>query len=151
MLPHKEQMCCFAGHRKLPKAKIEHILIRLNREVDKLINQGITDFISGGALGFDQIAASLIHAKKEMGHKIRLIFALPCTNQDANWNDEQKQLYRALLLRADEVIYVSEVYKNGCVKKRNHYMVDHSSYCICACSARLARRQKPYGMLVKRG
>lgn len=56
----------FTGHRRLPKDKIKHIIIRLNQEVDNLISQGITDFISGGAIGFDQIAASVITAKKEM-------------------------------------------------------------------------------------
>ena len=36
------------------------------------------NFISGGALGFDQIAASLVITKKQQGLGIRLIFALPC-------------------------------------------------------------------------
>ncbi|MEG2574815.1 MAG: SLOG family protein, partial [Christensenella sp.] len=127
----KSKTCCFTGHRKLPQDKIEQILIRLNQEVDNLISQGVTDFISGGAIGFDQIAASLIVAKKEMGNDIRLIFALPCRNQDMLWSTEQKRLYRGLLDEADEIIYVSEEYTNDCMKKRNQYMVDRSTYCIC--------------------
>ncbi len=128
----KSITCSFTGHRRLPKDKIEQIVIRLNQEVDNLISQGVIDFISGGALGFDQIAASLIVAKKEMGHNIRLIFALPCKNQDAQWSFEQKRLYNNLLGEADEIIYVSEDYFDGCMKKRNKYMVDRSAYCICA-------------------
>lgn len=128
----KNQTCCFTGHRILPQDKIERIVLNLNREVESLIAQDITDFISGGALSFDQIAASLIIAKKEMGQKIRLIFALPCKNQDELWTDEQKRLYHGILVEADEVIYVSEEYANGCMKKRNHYMVDRSAYCVCA-------------------
>lgn len=128
----KEHTCCFTGHRKLPQNKIENIVLNLALEVDNLIAQGVTDFISGGALGFDQIAASLIIAKKEMGLKIRLIFALPCKNQDEFWDDEQKRLYHNILAEADETIYVSEEYSNGCMKKRNRYMVDHSAYCVCA-------------------
>jgi uncharacterized phage-like protein YoqJ len=58
----KETTCCFTGHRRLPKDKIEHIIMRLNQEMDNLISQGVTNFISGGALGFDQIGASLIVA-----------------------------------------------------------------------------------------
>jgi uncharacterized phage-like protein YoqJ len=100
--------------------------------VDTLIDQGVTNFISGGALGFDQMAASLIIAKKEMGREIRLIFALLCQNQNETWNDEQKKLYSNLLTEADEIIYISEAYTDGCMKKRNRYMVDHSGYCICA-------------------
>lgn len=129
---YKSNTCCFTGHRKLPQGKIEMMILNLNREVDNLIAQGVTDFISGGALGFDQIAASLIIAKKEMGCKIRLIFALPYKNQDEFWTDEQKRLYHNILAEADEVIYVSEEYANGCMKKRNRYMVDCSAYCVCA-------------------
>ncbi len=128
----KEHTCCFTGHRKLPKEKIEHIIKKLDREVGCLIEQGVTDFISGGAMGFDQIAASLIIAKKETGQKIRLVFALPCKNQEELWPAEQKKLYYNLLTEADEIIYVLEEYRNGCMKKRNRYMVDRSSYCICA-------------------
>lgn len=128
----KSKTCCFSGHRKLPKDKIEEIVRRLNREIDSLISQGVTDFISGGALGFDQIAVSLIIAKKEMGWDIRLIFVLLCKNQDEHWDTKQRELYHNLLAEADEVNYVTEEYHNGCMKKRNRYMVDHSVYCICA-------------------
>ena len=124
--------CCFTGHRQLPANKIEKIVINLDREIEKLIADGVTDFISGGALGFDQIAASLIVAKKEMGKKIRLIFALPCKNQDAGWNEKQKELYHSLLGEADEIIYVSETYDPFCMKRRNKYMVEHSEFCIYA-------------------
>lgn len=128
----KTNTCCFTGHRRLPIGKVETMIIRLDREVEELIAHGVTDFISGGALGFDQIAASLIIAKKEMGRAIRLIFALPCRNQDAFWGKAQKKLYHSLLKKADEIVYVSEEYMDGCMKKRNRYMVDRSAYCICA-------------------
>ncbi len=124
--------CCFTGHRHLPADKIEKIARNLDREIESLISKGVTTFISGGALGFDQIAASLIIAKKEMGKNIRLIFALPCKSQDALWSQQQKKLYQNLLAEADETIYVSEEYSYFCMRKRNYYMVEHSDYCICA-------------------
>lgn len=127
-----ENTCCFTGHRKLPANKIQTIVTNLDWEIDTLIDNGVTNFISGGALGFDQIAASLIVAKKEMGKEIRLIFALPCKNQDALWDDKQRELYHNLLGEADEVIYISEDYDPFCMKRRNKYMVEHSAYCICA-------------------
>lgn len=128
----KETTCCFTGHRKLPTDQIEHIVIRLNDEIDNLISQGVTTFISGGALGFDQVAAIIILGKKEVEQTIRLIFALPCRDFDAPWNAEQKSFFHSLLAAADEIIYISEEYSNDCLKKRNHYMVDRSAYCICA-------------------
>lgn len=128
----RSKTCCFTGHRKLPGYKLDHIMKRLEHEVETLIAQGVTTFISGGALGFDQIAASLI-AEKKKEQNIRLVFALPCRNQNEFWSADQKRLYRELLTKADEIIYVSEEYYDGCMKKRNHHMVDLSAYCICAC------------------
>lgn len=132
MINNKHITCCFTGHRRLPKDKTQHIVKRLDQEVETLISQGVTDFISGGALEFDQIAASLIVSKKERGSNIRLMFALPCRNQDERWSLEQKRAYQELLSVADEIIYVSEDYTDDCMKKRNQYMVDRSDYCICA-------------------
>ena len=71
-------------------------------------------------------------AKKEAGADIRLIFALPCQNQEKNWPVGQKNLYWSLLLEADEIVYVSEKYTYDCMKKRNYFMIDNSDYCICA-------------------
>ena len=128
----RETTCCFVGQRGLPKDKIEDIVKNLNQKIDNLIDQGVTNFISGGSLGLDQIAASLIVAKKEMGKNIRLIFALPYKNQDEHWKTEQKNLYHDLLAQADEVVHVSPQYGDGCIKKRNRYMVSRAAYCICA-------------------
>ncbi len=100
--------------------------------MENLINEGVTNFISGGALGFDQLAASLIISKKETQRKIRLIFALPCKGQDKYWSEEQKRAYRAQLSTADEIVYVSQEYDGGCMDRRNRYMVGCSVYCLCA-------------------
>lgn len=40
MLMHEEKTCCFYGDRKLPKDKIEHIIKRLDSEMENLIDQG---------------------------------------------------------------------------------------------------------------
>ena len=130
MRENKDKTVCFTGHRVLSHKKIERIIKRLHEEIDCLIQQGITIFLSGGALGFDQIAASLIIRKKEHGANIRLNFVLPCRNQDEKWTDKQKQLYRSLLSEADEIYYVSEGYTHDCMRARNQYMVDNSAFCI---------------------
>lgn len=132
MMSIKEKSCCFTGHRNLRTDKIERIIINLDREIETFIAQGVTDFISGGAVGFDLIAASLIVAKKEMGRDIRLVFALPCQDQDMTWTQKLRSLYQNLLGEAVEVVYVSERYDPFCMKQRNQYMVEHSAYCICA-------------------
>ena len=128
----RNKTCCFTGHRKLPAKKIESIIFRLNNEVERLIQEGVTTFISGGALGFDQIAASLIASKKEMEIDIQLVMALPCRGQEDFWPEKEKEIYRWLLSVADDVKYISETYSNDCMKKRNEYMVKQSDYCVCA-------------------
>ena len=128
----KSQTCCFTGHRTLPVKKIQRIVNRLNNEVDQLIQKGVTTFMSGGALGFDRIAVSLVITKRQQGANIRLIFALPCRNQDETWTDRQKQLYRSLLSEADEIRYLSEENTPESMSICNRYMVDNSLYCICA-------------------
>lgn len=128
----REHTCCFTGCRKLPNDKIEAAVRRLDYTVESLIAHGVRRFISGGTLGFDMIAASLIIAKKEMGKGIQLVFALPYRNQEEKWDVKQKKLYYDVLAEANEVIYVSEEYHDGCIGKRNRYMVDHSAYCVCA-------------------
>lgn len=128
----QENTCCFTGHRKLPVSKISEIVKRLNEEIELLIQQDVDTFISGGALGFDQMAATLIAAKKDMGYNVRLVMALPCRGQEQRWPEKEQETYRYLLAQADEVEYLSEAYSVGCMKKRNQYMVDRSKYCICA-------------------
>jgi len=128
----KEITCCFTGHRTLSVKKAQRIVSRLNNEVDQLIKNGVTNFMSGGALGFDHIAASLVITKRQQGANIRLIFALPCRNQDETWTDRQKLLYRSLLREADEIRYVSEENTPESMGICNRYMVNNSAYCICA-------------------
>jgi len=112
------------------------------------------NFICGGALGFDHIAASMVLLKRQNGMNVRLIIALPCHNQEVKWSERQKSLHRFLLDEAEEIRYISEEYANDCMKERNHYMVDNSAYCICALSrsfsgtAQTVRYAKQQGLQV---
>ncbi len=128
----KETTCCFTGHRKLPVNQIGRVVARLNSEIESLIQAGVTTFISGGALGFDQTAAALIASKKKQGCTIRLELALPYREQDRLWPHNAQHQYRQLLESADSVHCMSELYAYDCIRKRNRYLVEHSAYCICA-------------------
>lgn len=153
-MTNKEQTCCFTGHRILPSAGREQMLENLEKAIDELVTRGVTDFISGGALGFDQIAARAVLKKRESDARVRLIFALPCRDQDIKWNESQKAAYRALLMQADEVVYVSEQYDNTCMRRRNDYMIAQSAHCICALTrtfggtASTVRRAEKAGLAV---
>lgn len=127
----KEKTCCFTGHRSLDDFDKTEIQNKLRNEIVNLINVGVTDFMAGGAYGFDTIAETEVLNLKNIYPNIRLVLALPCKQQDKYWYPNEKKSYAQILSLADEINYLSERYYSGCMQKRNKYMIDNSSYCIC--------------------
>lgn len=84
------QICCFTGHRQLSEQDNIQLTTTLENEINTLISQGVTTFLSGGALGFDQLCANLIIDKKQLNPTLQLIFILPCPKQDKFWTFNQK-------------------------------------------------------------
>ena len=140
VMNNKNQTACFTGHRpqKLPWGFNENDVGCLAmKEITKIeiqnaiINYGITHFISGMAIGFDIIAAELVLELKKDYPFITLECAIPCKEQDKLWRQEQKERYRNILSQADKVTCVSDKpYFDGCMQKRNKYMIDNSSVLI---------------------
>ena len=126
-----EKTVCFTGHRNIPLNKRKAVVQRLKTELSALINNGYQFFGTGGALGFDTIAAQTVLELKEKYTHIKLILVLPCPNQTRGWNDTDKQIYDYIKSRADKVVYTSQEYWRGCMHKRNRHLVDNSSVCIC--------------------
>ncbi len=125
-----KETCFFTGHRIIRNEHKSIMIENLNCAIKVLTQKGITHFITGGALGFDTLAAnSVIDARKD-NPQIKLILALPCKNQTNGWKQKDIVEYQRLLSLADKIIYVSEEYYNGCMQKRNRYMADNSSHCI---------------------
>lgn len=125
--------CCFTGHRILPKNTTDEVKKRLAKELDRLVADGYTEFISGMALGFDTLAAKMVLKKRKAGLPLRLVCALPCKNQDKLWTHTQKREYAGVLQAADAVVTVSQTeYTAGCMQKRNRYMVDRADL-VVAC------------------
>lgn len=126
----KENTCCFTGHRKIAPAQQMVVAERLRDTVEKLICGGFTEFLAGGALGFDTMAAQCVLSLKEKYPHIRLVLALPCVTQTKGWSAEDVLVYENIKQQADEVVYTSQEYTRGCMFKRNRYLVDHSSVCV---------------------
>lgn len=127
---NKNATCFFTGHRIVRKEHFNIIKETLRTLIATLSNQGINTFITGGALGFDTIAAKSVLEAKEDNPEISLILALPCKNQSISWRAQQIEEYNTILSAADDVIYVSDEYYQGCMHKRNRYMADNSTHCI---------------------
>ena len=123
--------CCFTGHRRIPRDKRDKIRGELKRVITGLITEGYTCFYAGGALGFDTLAALTVLELRKAYPNIRLILALPCKNQTKGWDVRDIAVYEYIRLRCDKYVYISETYTPDCMHKRNRYLVDSSSICIC--------------------
>ena len=128
----RQQTCAFSGHRDLQPSEIPALQAKLTKEIRKLIANGVTRYIAGGAVGFDMMAAiCVLNLKSQEFPHLHLTLALPCPHHYKTWGQADKQLLLHLLERSDEVVFVSTEYAPGCMQKRNRYMVDRAEYLIC--------------------
>lgn len=131
----KEYTCFFTGHRLIPPYRAEMLRRAIELKAKYLIEEkGVENFIAGGALGFDTLAAeAIIKLKKEYPY-IKLYLYLPCVDQSSKWRDEDRYKWRMMMSKVDNYIYISKSkYFPGCMQKRNKKMADDSQYCIAYC------------------
>jgi uncharacterized phage-like protein YoqJ len=126
-----EKTCCFTGHRTIAPQAYEKVRRRLRQAMENLIERGVVYFGSGGALGFDLLAAETVLDMKAQYPQIRLIMVYPCRNQTAYWPSSEIDRYNAIQKACDKYVYVSQAYTPTCMHQRNRYLVEHSGYCIC--------------------
>ena len=128
--------CFFTGHRVIPADDCERIKENIRSRCIKLITDfGVTDFIAGGALGFDTVAALEILGLKRLYPQIKLHLYLPCINQSEKWRAYEKKMWDSIKLMADDYQYiVNAPYITGCMQLRNHAMVNDALYAIAYCT-----------------
>lgn len=131
MMLERSQTVCFTGHRDLSDCDTDSLCELVRKTILIYIRREYKNFICGGALGFDSIAAECVAELKKEYSDIKLVLALPCRDQTAKWSSvEELSFYKKMLGQADEVVYTSAMYSKGCMHLRNRYMVDNSSVCI---------------------
>ena len=127
--------CCFTGHRpqslpfRLNEKDKRCVALRekLKAKIEQLITEeNVTCFISGMALGIDQICAELVLELKEQHPNITLECAIPCEEQAVNWTEPQRDRYFGIVERCDKETMLQHHYDEDCMMKRNCYMVDAS-------------------------
>lgn len=128
---NKAITCCFTGHRSIPAGLDNYLADRITDGIKYLYASNVKTFLTGGAIGFDTLAAQAVIRCQERLPDIKLIVVAPCHNQDKYWNQQSKDTYQHIMKCADDVIYLSEQYHADCMHQRNRYMVDNSSICIC--------------------
>jgi len=131
MFERRAKTCCFSGHRAIPEKERELLSQQLEEAIISTMEKGYRYFKTGGALGFDLLAADTVLRLKKRGHRIKLILVLPCKTQTKYWKDDDKAEYERIKRQADRVIYTAKDYYQGCMHQRNRALVDGSSFCIC--------------------
>lgn len=127
------QTACFSGHRVIRKQDAE-LTETLYKILENLIRRGYLYFGAGGAKGFDALAAETVLCLKQKYPQIHLILILPFYNQyehENNWTENEINQYQKLKRAASKIVHIQEKYSPGCYYRRNRYLVDFSSVCIC--------------------
>jgi uncharacterized phage-like protein YoqJ len=116
---------CFTGHRRLPRPESDYH-VKLKEVILRSADNGFGEFISGGAVGIDQIAAQQV-----LKLKLYLIIAKPFPSQDKVWPAGIKQRFERICKSASELVHVSpDPYTPAKMQIRNEWMVDHSDVVI---------------------
>ena len=131
--------CAFTGHRpnsfpwKYDETARDCVLLKkvLAGQIDALVGEGVTEWLSGMALGTDLWGAEIVLSLKKKNPALRLHCILPCEGQEVKWPKAEQERYRSILRQADEVVYVSRAYHSDCMLERNRYLVDHAA-CLLA-------------------
>ena len=136
---NKQKVCCFTGHRpqKLPFGfnEQDERCIKLKEALKEKIvlmieENGVTDFISGMAIGTDIFAAEIVLELKKQYPQLWLECALPCETLAAKWREAERDRYYRIIEQSDKETLLQTHYTPDCMQKRNEYMVGKSDYVI---------------------
>ena len=122
--------CAFTGHRRIEQRHRGRLEELLSRAIAYAYSEGCRVFITGGALGFDTLAAKEIIRFRLSHPDIAFKMIIPCKNQSESWSDEQVGMYEYTLANADEVEFVADEYSEGCMRERNQRLADSSDLLI---------------------
>ena len=131
----RKWICCFTGHRKIDGDTLQGLSVLLDDVLDRLIADGVTVFRTGGAIGFDTLAALKVLEHRATCPTISLELYLPCRNQADGWSERSREYYEYILQNADRVEYLYDTYVKGCMLARNRHMVEGSQFCIGYCTS----------------
>ena len=127
----KAGTACFIGHWSLAWGQMEPLTQKLDDTVAALAKRGTTDFLTGAAGGFEQLAALAVLKAQEQNADIKLIIVSPCLNQDEGWGDADKQTYKRILGGADHIVYATEQPNtDGCKAEQYRLLTGRSGVCV---------------------
>lgn len=145
------KVCSFTGHRVIKAEHADKLAGFLDRAIEFAYSKGCRDFLTGGAIGFDTVAAEEVVKFRASHTDVRFVLVLPCVDQDAKWSAAQKARYAELLSEADEVTYVSRLFNSTCIKERNAYLAEHCDMLVSYVSHRNSGSAQTAAMAKARG
>ena len=126
----------FTGHRWYDSSRKHSVRKKIEECVREAYRNGITNFISGMAIGFDLLAAEVVLSLRHECPSITLTAVLPFREQASRFNELNKCRYYKCLSQADDIVILSNDYTAKCYLERDRFMVEHSSLLIACYDGR---------------
>lgn len=126
MIDDKKITLSFTGHRNYDSSNDSLLCEEIRRAYD----EGFRLFLCGMARGFDLAAGECVAALRDELPGLRLKCVVPFRGQERSFSQIDRERFRQLIERADEVIILSESYSLGTYHTRNNYLVDNASAII---------------------
>lgn len=133
-------ICAFTGYRpekfsfgdNEADLRCEQLKQKMFCEILRMTREGVSVFMSGMARGADLWAAEAVLQIQNVksSQKIELWAIVPYDRQPLAWSAKERARYQRILEQAAHVEYISHDYYNGCLQKRNRYMVDHATHLL---------------------
>lgn len=115
----KDKTATFIGHKECYGVRVEDV----QREIVKLIDSGVTDFLNGGMGGFDWMCARVVYELKKDYPQIRNYLVIPYLT----FNIIEPKYF-------EDIIYpegFERYHFKAAIPARNRYLVDNSQYVVC--------------------
>ena len=126
---------CFFGQRNLSPAEAPLLEEELERLALRLAGYGPAWFLTGGAPGFETLAARGVLRARRCRPGIRRALGLPGEGPSWGWSAADAAAYREIFAQADSRFFLARGYYPGCIQRQGRWMVDRCGLCVCQFSA----------------
>ena len=113
-------VCALTGHRVLGKDFNEMVL---RDTFARLIQEGVTVFLCGMAVGFDTVCCRLLYELRKE-YAITVVACIPFAGQENKFSKKKKKTYEEYTRLSDEKVILYDAYTPGVYFGRNRYMID---------------------------
>jgi uncharacterized phage-like protein YoqJ len=92
-----QDQSCFTFGFDEENQKCADLKLAMLNEISQLIEDGVTEFLSGMALGVDIWGAEIVLTLRNQGKPVRLVCVLPSEEQANRWSVSERNRYFTIL------------------------------------------------------